>query len=74
VKTLAAETGYRTASAAWIGLSGPEDDFLALSRVHVMGDDSLRDFSWRLRTARTPRELLRMKAESAYHRMFGTGS
>ncbi len=72
VKRVAAAAGYYTASAARIGLCSPEDDLLALSRVHVMGGDSLGDFAWRLRSARTPRELLRMRAESAYHRVFGT--
>lgn len=62
VRTLAAETGYRSACSVRIGLSTPDDDLLALHRVPVNGQDSLPDFVCRLRTAQSLSESLAGKA------------
>jgi peptidoglycan/xylan/chitin deacetylase (PgdA/CDA1 family) len=59
VRAVAAEAGYRSACSVMIGLSTSTDDPLALRRVPVNGQDSLVDFAWRLRTARTAAEWLR---------------
>jgi len=48
----AEEAGYLTACSTRPGLSGPEDDPLALQRVTIYGGETLLDFAWRLRTAR----------------------
>lgn len=50
VREMAAETGYATACSTRPGLSGPDDDLLALHRVTVYGHESLSDFKTRLRT------------------------
>jgi peptidoglycan/xylan/chitin deacetylase (PgdA/CDA1 family) len=62
VRDLALETGYRSASSVRIGLSPPDDDSLALHRIHVTGQDSLLDFICRLRRAHTMGEWLHGKA------------
>lgn len=59
VRTIAAETGYRSACSVRIGLSAADDDPLALHRVPVTGHDSLADFVCRMHTARSVSELLR---------------
>ena len=48
--------GYATACSTRPGLSGAEDDLLALHRVSVYGHDSLFDFISRLRTGPAVRE------------------
>lgn len=53
VRDLAREAGYVTACATTPGLSGPEDDLLALHRVNVYGHDSLLDFAARVRLGRS---------------------
>lgn len=74
VRALAAETGYHSATSVRIGLSAPEDDFLALQRVPVTGQDSLLDFICRLRTAQTVAEWLHGKAHCVYRRLRGVGA
>jgi peptidoglycan/xylan/chitin deacetylase (PgdA/CDA1 family) len=49
-RAMAAEAGYLTACSTRVGLSGPDDDLLALHRVTVYGHDSLLDFASRVRT------------------------
>jgi len=58
VQGMAAEAGYATACSTRAGLSGPEDDLLALHRVTIYGHDSLLDFACRLRTGAAVRERL----------------
>jgi peptidoglycan/xylan/chitin deacetylase (PgdA/CDA1 family) len=58
VQTMAAEAGYVTGCSTLAGLSGPDDDLLALRRVTVYGHDSLIDFACRLRTGTAFRERL----------------
>lgn len=57
-QTIAADAGYVTACSTRPGLSGADDDLLALHRVTIYGHDSLLDFASRLRTGRTVRERL----------------
>lgn len=64
VRQLAAEAGYVSACSTRKGLSGVEDDILALHRVSIHGHDSLADFAARLRNQRTPREWLRSKRDT----------
>lgn len=66
VKNIAAEAGYRSACSVRVGLSGADDDALALHRVHVTGFDSLLDFICRLRTAHAPRELISARVQQLY--------
>lgn len=61
VRTIAAEAGYVTACSTRAGLSGPEDELLALRRISVYGHDSLLDFILRLRTGATIRERFRKR-------------
>ena len=64
VRQLAEEAGYISACSTRKGLSGVEDDILALHRVSIHGYDSLVDFAARLRNPRrTPREWLWSKRE-----------
>ena len=56
VQAMAADAGYVTACSTRAGLSGPDDDLLALRRVTVYGHDSLIDFASRLRTGAAIRE------------------
>jgi hypothetical protein len=65
VRAIVAETGYRSACSTQKGLSGPDDDRLALHRIPVKGQDSLLDFICRLHTTRTVKELLRSKAQDS---------
>jgi peptidoglycan/xylan/chitin deacetylase (PgdA/CDA1 family) len=57
-RAAAAEAGYVTACSTRPGLSGPDDDLLALRRITVYGHDTLIDFACRLRTGATFRERL----------------
>jgi peptidoglycan/xylan/chitin deacetylase (PgdA/CDA1 family) len=66
VRSLVAETGYRSACSTQKGLSGPDDDCLALHRIPVKGQDSLLDFICRLHTTRTVNELLHSKAQDSW--------
>ena len=59
VRGIAAETGYRSACSARIGLSPPDDDSLALQRVPVLGGESLWDFGCRLNTAQNSASMRR---------------
>jgi peptidoglycan/xylan/chitin deacetylase (PgdA/CDA1 family) len=56
VQAFAVEAGYLTACSTRPGLSGPDDDLLALRRVTIYGRHSLLDFVSRLRTGRAVRE------------------
>jgi peptidoglycan/xylan/chitin deacetylase (PgdA/CDA1 family) len=56
VQGIAAEAGYVTACSTRAGLSGADDDLLALHRVTIYGHDSLFDFACRLRTGTAMRE------------------
>jgi peptidoglycan/xylan/chitin deacetylase (PgdA/CDA1 family) len=49
VQMTAAEAGYVSACSTRAGLSGQDDDLLALRRITVYGHDSLFDFACRLR-------------------------
>jgi peptidoglycan/xylan/chitin deacetylase (PgdA/CDA1 family) len=53
VRKLAREAGYATACSTRPGLSGTDDDLLALHRVTVYGHDSFADFRSRMRTGRS---------------------
>jgi peptidoglycan/xylan/chitin deacetylase (PgdA/CDA1 family) len=59
VRSLAAEAGYRSACTGEKRLATEGDDLLLLPRVPVYGRDTLLDFICRLRTAESPRQLLR---------------
>lgn len=59
VRQAAAEAGYVTACSTRAGLSGADDDLLALRRVTVYGHDSLLDFACRLRSGTTIRDRFR---------------
>jgi peptidoglycan/xylan/chitin deacetylase (PgdA/CDA1 family) len=58
VQAIVAEAGYVTACSTRAGLSGADDDLLALHRVTIYGHDSLFDFACRLRTGTAMRERL----------------
>jgi peptidoglycan/xylan/chitin deacetylase (PgdA/CDA1 family) len=73
-RAIAAETGYRSACSVREGLSGSDDDPLALHRVPVTGFDTLLDFATRLRTARTPRELVGRAVRRVLRRLTTSGS
>jgi peptidoglycan/xylan/chitin deacetylase (PgdA/CDA1 family) len=64
VRALAQEAGYRSACSTRKGLSGREDDPLALHRVPVYGEDSLLDFAVRIETGQTARELWKRRTGS----------
>jgi peptidoglycan/xylan/chitin deacetylase (PgdA/CDA1 family) len=66
VRSIAAESGYRSACSVKIGLSKPDDDLLGLHRVPVIGQDRLIDFICRLVTAWPVKETLRGKSEAAF--------
>ncbi len=61
VQAMAAEAGYVTACSTRAGLSGPDDELLALRRVTVYGHDSLFDFIFRLRTGTAILERFRQR-------------
>ncbi len=56
VRASAGEAGYLTACSTRPGLSGADDDLLALHRITIHGSDSMLDFACRLRTGWTARE------------------
>lgn len=58
VQAIARECGYEGACTVTMGLSDPDDDPLALSRVPVLGSDSLVDFISRLGSAFSVRDRL----------------
>ena len=64
VRAAAAEAGYVTACSTRAGLSGADDDLLALRRVTVYGHDSLLDFACRLRAGTTLRDRFRRHREA----------
>ena len=64
VRAATAEAGYVTACSTRAGLSGADDDLLALRRVTVYGDDSLLDFACRLRAGTTLRDRFRRRREA----------
>lgn len=61
VRAAAAEAGYLTACSTRAGLSGADDDLLALRRITIYGHDSVMDFACRLRTGTTLRDRLRFR-------------
>jgi len=69
VRAIAAESGYRTACSVRLGWSAPDDDLLALHRIHVHGEGSLRDFADNFRRRRTPRELWRAATRALRRRL-----
>lgn len=71
VQQMAAEAGYTTACSTRAGLSGPEDDLLALHRVTIYGHDSLLDFACRLQTGTAVRERLGQAFGDVAHRFRG---
>lgn len=66
-QTLAAEAGYVTACSTRSGLSGADDNLLALHRISIYGHDSLLDFVLRLRTGAPVREHLDRTLDSVTH-------
>lgn len=64
VRAIAAESGYRTACSVRLGWSAPDDDLLALHRLHVHGEASLKDFAGAFRRHRSPRQLLKAGAQA----------
>jgi peptidoglycan/xylan/chitin deacetylase (PgdA/CDA1 family) len=68
VQAIAAEMGYVTACSTRPGLSGADDDPLALHRVTIYGHDSLLDFACRLRTGTAVRERLGQALGVVTHR------
>jgi peptidoglycan/xylan/chitin deacetylase (PgdA/CDA1 family) len=61
VRDLSEEAGYLSACTTEKRLAAAADDPLLLPRVTIYGGESLLDFVCRLRTALTPRQLLRRK-------------
>jgi peptidoglycan/xylan/chitin deacetylase (PgdA/CDA1 family) len=71
VRATAAEAGYITACSTRSGLSGADDDMLALHRVTVYGHDSLLDFACRLRSGTALRQRLGQAFDRVTHRFRG---
>ena len=71
VRAVAGECGYRTACSTRPGLSGPNDDLLALHRIEVAGGEPLQNFLMRTRFGHTPAELLRNGFDRARRRLYG---
>lgn len=69
VRTEAEEAGYVTASSTRAGLSGPDDDPLALQRVPIYGGETLLDFAWRVRTSRALPVRVRRALRAAARRL-----
>ena len=69
VRQAAGQAGYLTACSTLPGVSGPDDDRLALHRVPVYGGESLLDFASRLRTAQALPERLRHALRRAARRL-----
>jgi peptidoglycan/xylan/chitin deacetylase (PgdA/CDA1 family) len=72
VQVSVAEAGYVSACSTRAGISGADDDLLALRRVNIYGHDSLIDFACRLRTGSALRESLGQAFGDMAHR-FGRG-
>jgi hypothetical protein len=72
-QAMAAEAGYVTACSTRAGLSGADDNLLALHRISIYGHDSLLDFVSRLRTGSAVREHLSQTLGRVTHR-FRLGS
>jgi peptidoglycan/xylan/chitin deacetylase (PgdA/CDA1 family) len=72
-QAMAAEAGYVTACSTRAGLSGADDNLLALHRISIYGHDSLLDFVSRLRTGSAVREHLSQTLDRVTHR-FRLGS
>jgi peptidoglycan/xylan/chitin deacetylase (PgdA/CDA1 family) len=72
-QAMAAEAGYVTACSTRAGLSGADDNLLALHRISIYGHDSLLDFVSRLRTGSAVREHLSQTLHRVTHR-FRLGS
>jgi peptidoglycan/xylan/chitin deacetylase (PgdA/CDA1 family) len=68
VQLAAAQAGYVSACSTRAGLSGADDDLLALHRVTVYGHDSLIDFASRLRTGSALGERLGQVFGNVAHR------
>ena len=68
VRAMAADCGYQTSCSVRIGLSGDDDDLLALHRVPVSGQESFLDFVSRLYSSRPVREALRAAGAAARQR------
>jgi peptidoglycan/xylan/chitin deacetylase (PgdA/CDA1 family) len=71
VRATVAEAGYVTACSTRVGLSGADDDLLALRRVTIYGHDSLIDFACRLRSGAALRERLDQALGGMAHRLRG---
>lgn len=71
VQRAVAAAGYLTACSTRPGVSGPDDDLLALQRVSVYGDEALVDFVCRLRMARPVPKRLRYLLRAAARRVTG---
>ena len=69
VRAIAADSGYHTACSVRLGWSPPDDDLLALHRIHVIGGASLERFADRFRRHRGPGELLRDGLRSLRRRL-----
>lgn len=69
VRQLAEEAGYRSACSVRCGLSGADDDVLALRRVPVSGEESLVDFLCRLRTAESVSDMFSKGARGIRRRL-----
>ena len=68
VRMAAGDAGYVSACSTRPGLSGADDDLLALHRVTVYGHDSLIDFASRLRNGSAFRERLSEAFDNVAHR------
>jgi peptidoglycan/xylan/chitin deacetylase (PgdA/CDA1 family) len=71
VQVTAAGAGYVTACSTRAGLSGADDDLLALHRVTIYGHDSLIDFACRLRSGTALRERSAQVFNGVAHRFRG---
>jgi peptidoglycan/xylan/chitin deacetylase (PgdA/CDA1 family) len=69
VRALAGEAGYRTACSVRLGWSEPDDDLLALHRIHVHGEATVEDFAEKLRHRFGPRRMLRAGLRSLRRRL-----
>jgi peptidoglycan/xylan/chitin deacetylase (PgdA/CDA1 family) len=63
VASEAASAGFRIGCSTRPGVARPGNDLLSLPRISVYRDESLIAFVCRLRTAHSPRELLRRKRQ-----------
>lgn len=71
VQREAEDAGYLTACSTRTGLSAPDDDSLALQRVPIYGGETLLDFAWRVRTARSLPVRVRRSLRAAARRLTG---